>query len=373
MRAAPAQSSAEVLNRLSSLQFHDSVQSAEESEVIPEHSVVAKGQEDLVARLTDSIVQERKLRHIGTRVPGMSAVQTLMGLCQDLMFPGFFSKRGMTEGNLSWHVRELVARIHIQLEEQVRAVLRYANDVDESLADRAKCGFCDNRAREVTSAFMERLPEIRRLLAGDVQAAFDGDPAACHTDEVIFCYPGVYAIFAHRIAHALYNLDVPLLPRMIHENSHSKCGVDIHPGASVGERFFIDHGAGVIVGQTSIIGDDVRLYQGVTIGATSFKLDTSGQLQRTGRAKRHPTLGNRVTVYSHATILGGETTVGDDCIVAGGVWLNESVPPAQFVVTGSKPTVKLLEIKHPVVPKREGEGDKALAYSQSYIQAGAGI
>ncbi|MBL1216399.1 MAG: hypothetical protein D8M59_02770 [Planctomycetes bacterium] len=188
---------------------------------------------------------------------------------------------------------------------------------------------CDRLAAEITHAFLGRLPEVRRLLSLDVQAALDGDPAAEHTDETIFCYPGVMAIMVHRLAHELYRLDVPLLPRIMSEYAHSITGIDIHPGAEVGESFFIDHGTGVVIGETTVIGKHCKVYQGVTIGAKSFPKDARGRLIR--GVKRHPTLGDYVTVYASATILGGDTVIGEGCVISGGVFLTRSVPPGHIV------------------------------------------
>jgi serine O-acetyltransferase len=162
-----------------------------------------------------------------------------------------------------------------------------------------------------------------------VLAAFDGDPAATHTDEVIFSYPGLEAVLDHRFAHELLRLGVPLLPRIISEQAHSRTGIDIHPGAQIGRSFFIDHGAGVVIGETAVIGDHVKIYQGVTLGAKSFDKDERGRLVR-GR-KRHPTIGDRVTIYAGAVILGGDTIIGDDCVISGGVFLSQSVPPRHVV------------------------------------------
>jgi serine O-acetyltransferase len=299
----------------------------------------------LVDRLTESILAEPRTRHLlKTHLPDRDAVSELVEDLRDLMFPGFYRRRGLTSENLRLHVQELVARIHLAVEQQVRAVLRYVKHIDTDAADNPDSQECDRTAKECADTFMEELPEIRRMLALDVQAAFDGDPAALHTDETIFCYPGVDAIFSHRVAHALYRLRVPLLPRIIQELSHSRTGIDIHPGARIGESFFVDHGAGVVIGQTSEIGRYVRIYQGVTIGATSFELDSNGQLKRTGDTKRHPTIGDRVTIYAGAVILGGETMIGDDCVIAGSVFVTESVPPG-CLVRQEKPELVLRSVQ----------------------------
>ena len=180
-------------------------------------------------------------------------------------------------------------------------------------------------AKETVGAFVSRLPEIRRLVETDIDAAYDGDPAATSRMEVVMAYPGLYAVTIHRIAHELYRLEVPVLPRVMSELAHSKTGIDIHPGATIGERFFIDHGTGVVIGETTVIGRNVRLYQGVTLGGLSFKKDGSGALVK--GLKRHPNIEDNVVIYANATILGGNTTIGHDSEIGGNVWLKESVPP----------------------------------------------
>ncbi len=293
---------------------------------------------DLVARLAESILSEPRTRHLAAaRLPSREAVSELVELLRHLMFPGFFGRRGLTPENLPLHIEELLSPIMLHLEEQIAAALRYMHDIeprgdDARPAPTAKpTPEADERlARELTRKFIDELPEIRRLLALDVQAAFDGDPAATHTDETIFCYPGIDAIFAHRVAHALTRLEVPLLPRIIQEMAHSRTGIDIHPGATIGESFFVDHGGGVTIGQTTRIGAHVKIYQGVTLGAKSFDRDAQGRLVRDGR-QRHPTIGDRVTIYANAVILGGDTVIGEGCVVAGNVFLTHSVPPGHIV------------------------------------------
>ena len=185
---------------------------------------------------------------------------------------------------------------------------------------------CPGRdAREIVAAFVARLPEVRRLVETDVCAAYDGDPAATSRMEVVMAYPGLYAVTIHRLAHELYRLKVPILPRVMSELALSKTGIDIHPGATIGERFFIDHGTGVVIGETTVIGRNVRLYQGVTLGGLSFDKDASGALVK-GR-KRHPNIEDNVVIYANATILGGDTTIGHDSEIGGNVWLKDSVPP----------------------------------------------
>ena len=180
-------------------------------------------------------------------------------------------------------------------------------------------------AKALVAAFRARLPEVKRLVATDVAAAYEGDPAATSPMEVVMAYPGLLAVTIHRLAHELYRLGVPIVPRIMSELAHSKTGIDIHPGATIGPRFFIDHGTGVVIGETTVIGSNVRLYQGVTLGGLSFAKDANGALVK--GLKRHPNIGDNVVVYANATILGGETTIGHDSEIGGNVWLKDSVPP----------------------------------------------
>lgn len=186
------------------------------------------------------------------------------------------------------------------------------------------------RAETVATETLALLPHFQALLQADVTAALDQDPAARSREEVEACYPGFRAIVAHRLAHSLFEAEIPLLPRMITETAHRETGIDIHPGAKIGQRFFIDHGTGVVIGETTVLGDAVTLYQGVTIGARNLPRDPDGKVLRGG--KRHPTIGNRVVIYANATLLGGETTIGDDCVIGAGVWLTESLPSGTVVV-----------------------------------------
>ncbi len=196
------------------------------------------------------------------------------------------------------------------------------------------------RAAEATQRFLAELPTIRAVLAVDAQAAYDGDPAARSVDEVILCYPGFFALTIHRVSHALHRLGVPLVPRMMSEWAHSSTGIDIHPGAEIGKGFFVDHGTGVVIGETSTIGDFCKIYQGVTLGAKSFERDEAGRIRK--GYKRHPTLEDHVTVYAGATILGGDTVIGRGAVVAGGVFVTQSVPP-NHVVAAPKAELRVRE------------------------------
>jgi serine O-acetyltransferase len=193
-----------------------------------------------------------------------------------------------------------------------------------------RSGVATPQAEELADDIVRRLPQFQSELQDDVTAALERDPAARSREEVEACYPGFHAIVAHRLANALFKHEVPMLPRMISETAHRETGVDIHPGASIGHRFFIDHGTGVVIGEMTVIGDDVTLYQGVTIGALKLPRDEEGRASR--GAKRHPTVGNRVVIYANATLLGGDTTIGDDCIIGAGAWLSESVQPGTMVL-----------------------------------------
>lgn len=297
----------------------------------PEESRKPPVDPELIERVVVSIYEEPLLCYLGsTLLPSREAIDELVELLREVFFPGFYGRRGLTHINLPLHVQELLSGVAIRAEEQIRSCLRYASDIDEQEADCPDSIECDRLARETTRAFLQEIPRLRELIAGDVRAAYDGDPAAHHHDETIFCYPGVEAIFCHRIAHFLYERTIPLLPRLIQEAAHSRTGIDIHPGAQIGPSFFIDHGGGVVIGETTVIGEGCRIYQGVTLGAKSFAKDEKGVLLRTGE-KRHPTIGDHVTIYAGAVVLGGDTVIGDDCVIAGSVFVTRSVPTGHVV------------------------------------------
>jgi serine O-acetyltransferase len=252
------------------------------------------------------------------------AVQSLLAV----LFPGYFgTTSGLGADAMAFHVGATLDRAMRTLGEQVRRALCFQCEA----RDPAACPDCERRADAMTDAFLARLPEVRRLLATDVKAAYEGDPAATSPAETILCYPGVLALACQRLAHELYVLEVPLLPRVITEHAHSVTGIDIHPGARIGERFFIDHGTGVVIGETSVIGRGVRLYQGVTLGARSFPLDEHGNPVK--GVPRHPIVEDDVIIYSGATVL-GRITVGAGSVIGGNVWLTRSVPPGSRVSQG---------------------------------------
>ncbi len=289
----------------------------------------------LVEKLAQSIRDDGRIRHLGdVPLPDPLLIGEFVELCRELVFPGFFGRRGLSEGMLDSYVSSLISRIGAHMADQARSALRYVKHIESHLAETAECRECDALAMQVAQEFIAELPGLRASLSLDVQAAYDGDPAADHTDEVILSYPGVDAVFAYRLANILHRMKTPLIPRIIGEQAHGRTGIDIHPGATIGPSFFVDHGAGVVIGETTQIGANVKIYQGVTLGAKSFPKDERGRLIR--GAKRHPTIGDRVTIYAGAVILGGDTVVGDDCIISGGVFVSESVP-AGHVVRQKKP------------------------------------
>jgi serine O-acetyltransferase len=216
-------------------------------------------------------------------------------------------------------------------------------EIAESLAGELRLLCPDRDADELAEKFVSSFPEVKRLVESDVQAAYEGDPAATSPMEVVMAYPGLYAVTVHRLAHELYKLKIPVIPRIMSEIAHSKTGIDIHPGATIGERFFIDHGTGVVIGETTIIGRNVKIYQGVTLGAKSFAKDpVTGALVK--GIKRHPNVEDNVVIYAGATILGGDTTIGHDSEIGGSVWLISSVPPNSRVYnTPPAPVIKTID------------------------------
>lgn len=260
----------------------------------------------------------------GQPLPSRDAVTGIVESLRSVIFPGYFGTSELNADSMRYHVGATLDRVARELREQIRrGVCFVCNEPPE------ECSKCEDRSQSMSAAFIDSLPEVQRLLRTDVRGAYEGDPAATSPDEAIFCYPGVVAIASFRIAHSLHELGVPLIPRMITEHAHSVTGIDIHPGATIGENFFIDHGTGVVIGETSRIGDNVRIYQGVTLGAKSFPLDENGNPIK--GIDRHPIVEDDVIIYSGATIL-GRVTIGKGSIIGGNVWLLESVPPNSRVV-----------------------------------------
>lgn len=260
----------------------------------------------------------------GDPLPSGDVLNEIVNICRAILFPGFFGKSTVNSRTISYHIGINTERLYELLAEQILAGLCF-------VCDNSVGNISEHRKTATSTAirFIERLPELRRLLSTDVKAAYIGDPAAGSTGEVIFCYPAIRAISNYRIAHELLLLNVPLIPRMITEMAHSETGIDIHPGASIGEYFTIDHGTGVVIGATAIIGNNVKLYQGVTLGAKSFPLDEEGNPIK--GIPRHPLLEDDVIIYSNATIL-GRITIGRGAVVGGNIWVTEDVPQGAKVV-----------------------------------------
>jgi serine O-acetyltransferase len=252
--------------------------------------------------------------------PSRAAVIDIVEALRTVLFPGYFGPSELTSGTMAFHIGSTLDEIQRALQEQIRRGYCFA--CQERNPE------CERRTTMATRAFLARLPAVQRLLETDVRAAYEGDPAATSPDETIFCYPGILAVMNYRIAHELHVLDVPLIPRIITEHAHSITGIDIHPAAAIDESFFIDHGTGVVIGATCIIGKRVRLYQGVTLGAKSFLLDEEGNPVK--GVPRHPIVEDDVIIYSEATIL-GRITIGRGSVIGGNVWLTRSVPPNSVI------------------------------------------
>ena len=280
--------------------------------------------------LVDELVQNYEVYGAIDYLAGkdLPSKQTVIEILEDLLkvlFPGYPGKEDVKAANIRPFLRHTLRTIYARLVAEVDKSLKYTCRKLETCPTDA----CRRDAQQIGQNLLDNIPRIRTLLIGDINAAYEGDPAAKSTDEVILSYPCVLAIATYRVAHELYRKNVPFIPRIMSEYAHSKTGIDIHPGAKIGRNFFIDHGTGVVIGETTEIGDDVKIYQGVTLGALSFPRDENGAIIK-GK-KRHPTVGNHVVIYSGATILGGETVIGDHVIVGGNVWLTSSIPPGTKV------------------------------------------
>ena len=282
----------------------------------------------MVQRMVENYRADERTRHVGREsFPSRAKITELIERLLELVYPGYVGRQDLTEHNISYHIGELIPRVGQLVYGQVyRSLCSCQPDHDESPERRARCA---EAARDITHAFLDRLPEVRSRLAEDVQAAKDGDPAATGYDEIIIAYPGMLAVTVYRLAHELWLLKAPLMPRVMTEWAHRMTGVDIHPGARIGRRFFIDHGTGVVIGETTDIGQDVKIYQGVTLGALSFPKDATGRIIR--EEKRHPTVDDNVTIYANAIVLGGKTVIGKHSVVGGSVFLTTSVPPYSTV------------------------------------------
>ncbi len=311
-------------------------------------------------QLTNRIVQTYSeigtINHLGhCPLPNYDVIVSVIEDLREIIYPGYRRREGLHLGNITYHVGDLIDGLHDKLTQQIARALRHEERTQGKGKPIDPCQEptdFEAKGQAMAIRFLEALPQMRRVLATDVQAAFDGDPACRSHDEVIFCYPGLLAITVYRLAHELFRLGVPFIPRMMTEWAHKETGIDLHPGATIGHYFFIDHGTGVVIGETCEIGNHVKLYQGVTLGALSFDTDGDGNLVR--GLKRHPTIEDRVVIYANATVLGGKTVVGHDSVIGSSVWLTRSVSPFTTVVL-EKPNLRMRE-------ERPDELDPALNY-----------
>lgn len=262
--------------------------------------------------------------------PDKEVIVEILEELRKIIFPGFFKNKTYNVYTRKNNISILLEDVVFNLTEQIATALPYSDKYKDFDAESLK-----KEAEDLTFIFLEKIPTIREYINTDVQAAFDGDPAAYSTDEIIFSYPGLYAILINRIAHELFLLGVPLIPRIMTEHAHSQTGIDIHPGATIGKYFFIDHGTGIVVGETTVIGNNVKIYQGVTLGALSTR---GGQSLK--NKKRHPTIMDNVTIYSGASILGGDTVIGKDVVIGGSAFITKSIPE------GAKVSVKSQQLKY---------------------------
>jgi serine O-acetyltransferase len=300
-----------------------------------EQGWMVKGIPKLVDDIMVSYERFGGMDHLeGRDLPSKKVVLEVLDDLLTVLFPGYLGDSELTKANIRYYLGTKITSIYTRLTDEVEKSLKYiCRKISECPQD-----LCQKRAHVVARELLEKLPEIRSGLSGDIQAAYSGDPAAVSNEEVILSYPCVLAISTYRIAHELYLAGVPLIPRIMSEHMHSLTGIDIHPGAKIGKNFFIDHGTGVVIGETAEIGDNVKFYQGVTLGALSFPKDEKGNIIK-GR-KRHPTVGNNVVIYSGATLLGAETVVGDNVVIGGNVWLTGPV------ASGTKITIAEPEQKY---------------------------
>ncbi len=280
---------------------------------------------NVVKKIVASCRNDNITAHIDQPViPDTRQIKNILARIEDLLFPGFFGNQELDEHKLEFHIGSEVNDIFSLLAVQISRSLRHSCKNPSSICDN-----CIQEGQRRSFEFLKTIPKLREILKTDVIAAMQGDPAAKSYDEIVFSYPGLKAITFHRIAHELYILKVPLLPRLINEHAHSLTGIDIHPGAQIGKYFFIDHGTGVVIGETTEIGQHVRIYQGVTLGALSLPKETVDKLRW---EKRHPTIKDNVIIYAGSTILGGETIIGKNCVIGGNVWLTSSVPDDSTVL-----------------------------------------
>ncbi|WP_435022238.1 serine O-acetyltransferase EpsC [Tundrisphaera sp. TA3] len=288
----------------------------------------------LIERIVETYEECGGIHHLGhCPLPSYREVVDILADFREILYPGYGRRQNLHLGNVGYHVGDLIDSLHDRLTAQIARALRHGCDEREPGED------LDAEAQAIAVQLLESIPDLRKILADDARAAFEGDPAARNLDEILFCYPGVAAVTVFRIAHVLYKLGVPLIPRMMTEYAHAKTGIDLHPGATIGRSFFIDHGTGVVIGETTHIGEGVKVYQGVTLGALSFPRDeTTGELLR--GIKRHPTIEDGVVIYANATILGGKTVIGQNAVIGSSAWITRSVAP-NTTVTIEDPRLRI--------------------------------
>jgi len=308
---------------------------------------------DTVDRIIESYNRYGGINHIkGPSLPSRDEIIETLEALITVIFPGFFNKNTIDVDNIRYYVGTRCAETYPQLEDQINKCFRYfCKNWYRCRPDETSCRIkgkesCLTRARKITRYLFRELPALRKVLFEDVQAHFTGDPAAKSMDEIVLAYPGLFAITVYRIAHILWKKKVPLLPRIMSEYAHTRTGIDIHPGAEIGHYFMIDHGTGVVIGETTTIGEHVRIYQGVTLGALTVPTDAGRFRSR----KRHPTIKDHVTIYSGATILGGRTVIGKGAVIGGNVWLTRSVSPRTTVM--GKPPELAMTTKVPYKMKK---------------------
>jgi len=294
--------------------------SYERSTEICLHDRIPEVVKELVALWqTKSGQTESCFDHIGPiPIPSHQAIINIIYLIRQLLFPGYFTKTKLHASNLEYYIGKETTELYERLTEQITMAIRH-----DCRRTNLPCTKCEESGHHLALTFIKTLPLITETLAADIRATLAGDPATKSSDEVIFSYPGLLAISIFRMAHELFLLKVPIIPRIMTEHAHSLTGIDIHPGATIGPGLFIDHGTGVVIGETTIIGNNVRIYQGVTLGALSLPRDAGVRLQQ---VKRHPTIEDEVIIYANAIILGGDTVIGKRSIIGGNIWLTESVP-----------------------------------------------
>jgi serine O-acetyltransferase len=300
--------------------------------------------EETLPKLVEDVIKNYEtfggMDHLeGKDLPSKKAVIDVLEDLLTVFFPGYLGKTEITKSNVKYVVGNILtsvyAKLNVEVEKSLKHICRKIKECPQDI--------CHSQSQVIVKELLEKIPEVRQMLSGDVEAAYNGDPAAVSAEEVILSYPCILAITTYRIAHELYLRGVPLIPRIMTEHVHSLTGIDIHPGARIGKNFFIDHGTGVVIGETTEIGDNVKIYQGVTLGALSFPKDDKGQIIK-GR-KRHPTIGNNVVIYSGATLLGADAIIGDNVVIGGNVWITSPVQ-SNTRITIAKPEQNIRKEKN---------------------------